>query len=201
MTKKTDITETRAKFDRLFKAMKDAENELSRLNLLTIQQQEIVDTFDKQVGTGEKRVSDFIEASEKLSQIKDERNRANAIFQDRRDEFLKFKDAVSNGLFSKAVEMYESILPEHTEVLRRVSQWREFVTFLTTHFISRRTRKLVGFRVGQSSVLPQSIFSEEDTEAVETLKLFISGTLEPEITKLDNSSGTVKLRQKKVQAL
>jgi hypothetical protein len=196
-----DTNLIRQRFDKLHGEMKRAEGELSRTNLAKIDAENLVKRLDAEIGEGKVRLDDLIEAKDRLEAVTDERNRASEAFQTARDQFESYKSEVSGDLFTAAVSMFEEIAPLHEELKKRVRSWREFVGFLTTHFISRKTRKLVGFRPGQSSILPTSIFSPEDGEAVETLKLFISGTLEPEITKLDDSDGRVRLRQKKVQAL
>jgi hypothetical protein len=200
MRNKSDIAETRSNFDRLFKAMRSAEAELSRLNLAKNDLEKTCQRLDLEIGTGKTRLDKLIEAKDRLEVVTGERNRASEAYQKARDQFESYKSEVQNELFAAAVSMFAEIEPEHAKLVRRVTEWRSFVEFLVTHFISRRTRKLVGFRVGQSSVLPQSIFSEEDETAVDTIRQFIAGTLKDEITTVDDSTGTVSLaRKKKVQ--
>jgi hypothetical protein len=199
MKNKSDIAETRSSFDRLFKAMKSAEAELSRLNLAKIDLEKTCQRLDLEIGTGKTRLDELIKAKDRLEVVTDERNRASEAYQKARDQFESYKSGVQNELFNAAVSMFESIEPKHRELIQSVRQWREFVQFLATHFIGRKTRKLVGFRVGQSSVLPQSIFSEEDETAIDTLKEFAAGTLIDEITSIDDSSGNVNLPKKKRQ--
>ena len=200
MTKqKNDVTEKRSKFDRLFKTMKHAEAELSRLNRDKIDGENLVKRLDTEIGAGRVRLDELVKAKDELEVVTTERNNASEAYQTARDQFESFKTEVSKDLFSEAVEMYEQIEPKHRELIQSVQTWREYVTFLTTHFISRKTRKLIGFRVGQSSVLPQSIFSEEDEIAVDTIRQFIAGTLVDEITSIDDSTGNVSLPKKKAQ--
>jgi hypothetical protein len=200
MTKqKNDVTEIRQRFDVLHKKLKHAEVELSRLNLAKIDLQKTCERLDLEVGTGRTRVGKLVEAKDRLEKLTDERNRASESYQTARDQFELFKTEVSGDLFNAAVSMYEEILPEHQAIVKRVSQWREHVSFLTQHYIGRKTIKLIGFRPGQGGTLPQSIFSEEDDIARDTLIRFVAGTLEPEITSIDDSTGNVNLPKKKRQ--
>ena len=200
MTKqKNDVTEKRSKFDELYKAMKAAESELSRLNRDKIDGENLVKRLDTEIGTGKTRLDKLIEAKDRLEVVTDERNRASEAYQTARDQFEKYKNEVSRELFAAAVSMFEEILPEHQAIVKRVSQWREHVSFLTQHYIGRKVIKLIGFRPGQGGTLPQSIFSEQDENAVRTLREFLAGTLVDEITSIDDSTGNVSLPKKKAQ--
>jgi hypothetical protein len=171
------MKEIKTKLTELFQEQKRLSGELSKLNLAFIDAEKRVELIDREIGHGHRRVDELAQAKDELETIRDERNKTNGDYFKALEEYESFHRSSMPELFQSVIDSFDEIQPLHYELMKKINDWRDGLSFVNRFYIGRGVRKDFGFFVPENQPLPNSIFTDEDINAVDVLKKILSGSI------------------------